>query len=115
MENINLVNGRYEIELPFKKGCPILPDNYGLSAKRLKLLKIRLEKTLELVRLYDDIFEEQLKSGILEKVTKPGDVDNVMYLPHREVIKEGKSSTKLRIVFDASAKMSDQVSLNAML
>ena len=78
-------------------------------------MKARLEKTLELLRSYDNIFEEQLKSGILEKVTKPGDVDNVMYLPHREVIKEGKLSTKLRIVFDASAKMSDQVSLNDVL
>ena len=83
--------------------------------KRLKLLKIRLEKISELLRSYDDIFEEQLKSGILEKVTKPGDADNVMYLPHREVMKEGKSSTKLKIVFDASAKMSDQVSLNYRL
>ena len=115
MENINSVNGRYEIELPFEKGCPILPDNYGLSVNRLKLLKARLEKTPELLRSYDNIFEEQLKSVILEKVTKPGDVDNVMYLPHREVMKEGKLSTKLRIVFDASAKMSDQVSLNDVL
>ena len=54
----------------------------------------RLEKSTEFLGLYDGIFEEQLKSGISEKVTKPGDVDNVMYLPHREVIKEGKSSTK---------------------
>ena len=38
-----------------------------------------------------------------------------MYLPDRGVTREDKSSTKLRIVFDASAKMPDQISLNDVL
>ena len=37
------------------------------------------------------------------------------YLPHREVTHKDKSSTKLRIVYDASAKSKSDVSLNNCL
>ena len=44
-----------------------------------------------------------------------GDTGQVVYLPHKEVVKEGRSTTKLRIVFDASAKYKDTMSLNDVL
>ena len=56
--------------------------------------------------MYDDVIQDQLKDGVIEKVNKeeyspPGQVH---YLPHREVIRYDKDTTKLRVVFDASAK-----------
>ena len=48
--------------------------------------------------------KDQLKNGILEKVEGPGNPRKVMYLPHQAVIRKDHSSTKLRVVFDASAK-----------
>ena len=48
---------------------------------------------------------------ILEEVNEPDEIGNVIYLPHRAVNREEKSSTKIRIVFDASTK----VSLNDVL
>ena len=39
---------------------------------------------------------------------------NVTFLPHK-VIKKQRSTTKIRIVFDASAKKRDAVSLNEIL
>ena len=62
-----------------------------------------------------NVFKEQLENGIIEEVADTGDVANVTYLPHREVIREDKSSTKLRVVFDASAKSNGNVSLNEAL
>ena len=48
--------------------------------------------------------KDQLKNGITEKVEGPGNPGKVMYLPHQAVIRKDHSSTKLRVVFDASAK-----------
>ena len=53
--------------------------------------------------------------GIIEKVEHEGIVSEVVYLPHKEVIKEDRSTTKLRIVFDASAKYNGTSSLNEIL
>ena len=46
--NVTFQNGRYKVELPFKKGHPLLADNFTLSKKRLEKLKERLDKNDEL-------------------------------------------------------------------
>ena len=56
-----------------------------------------------------------MKLGIIEEVQTHGDTDQVLYSPHKEVVKEDRSTTKLRIVFDASAKCKDTISLNDVL
>ena len=42
-------------------------------------------------------------------------VGKINYLPHREVIKEERSTTKIRVVYDGSAKLKNSVSLNNCL
>ena len=115
MESITFDKGRYHVELPFKENHALLSDNYNLSLKRLKKLKSRLSNDVELLKHYDNVFKEQLKLGIIEEVEEPGEVGHVTYLPHREVIREDKTSTKLRVVVDASAKSRENVSLNDVL
>ena len=61
------------------------------------------------------MFDEYLKLGIIEDVQTLGDTGQVVYLPYKEVVKEDRSTTKLRIVFDASAKYKDTISLNDLL
>jgi len=49
---------------------------------------------------------------------EPRDINSnkrVVYLPHHGVSKETSSTTKLRVVFDASTKSSTGISLNDML
>ena len=82
---------------------------------RLKKLKKRLDKTPHLLNEYDKIFDEYLKLGIIEEVQTQRDTGQVVYLPRKEVVKEDRSTTKLRIVFDASAKYKDTMSLNDVL
>ena len=53
-----------------------------------------------------------LKEGILEKVPIDFKTDNVHYLPHRAVVKEDRETTKVRNVFDVSAKYKNELSLN---
>ena len=107
-------NSRYSVSLPFKENRSILPDNYQLNLNRLKKLKERLDKTPHLLNEYDKILDDYLKLGIKEEVQTQGDTGRVIYLPHKEVVKEDRSTTKLRIVFDASAKYKDTMSLNVL-
>lgn len=46
---------------------------------------------------------------------QPSDGHPVFYLPHHAVIREDKQTTKTRVVFDASARDSNGVSLNSCL
>jgi len=81
----------------------------------LNLLK-RLEKDSTLMRDYAKIIEEYLDLGIIEAVPDDSESDNlVRYLPHHPVIKEADSRKKIRIVFDASAKDQNGVSLNDIM
>ena len=65
---------------------------------------------------YDDIIQEQLRKGIIEVV--PADEvppNTIHYLPHHAVVRQNKSTTKVRVVYDASAKSLSSPSLNDCL
>ena len=81
-----------------------LEDNYKLAVQSTKNI---LDKKLEVLEKYHCILREQIKDGIIEVIDESmNDVEigKITYLSHREVIREEKSSTKLRIVFDAITK-----------
>ncbi|XP_035216703.1 uncharacterized protein LOC118190125 [Stegodyphus dumicola] len=112
-----LENGRYEVDMPWKIEHAVLPDNYDLSLKRLESTTKKLEKIGYRER-YHEVFNEWLQEGVIEEVPqKELSLPVVHYLPHRPVIKETSSlsSMKIRPVFDASAKLSNQPSLNDCL
>ena len=105
IEEINFNGKHYEVKLPFQEEHPLLPDNHTGSVKRLSSLISRLKTNPKLLLEYDNIIQEQIKSGVVEPandVLVP--VGNVHYLPHREVVREDKNTTKVRVVYDASAK-----------
>ncbi|XP_030747078.1 uncharacterized protein LOC115875693 [Sitophilus oryzae] len=107
------VNGesRYEVRLSWLEDRPELPNNYNLARKRVDNTVNKLRKD-GLFELYDRIFEEWLAENIIEvPQTNTGEAH---YLPHRPVIKES-STTKIRPVFDASAKEKYKPSLNQCL
>ncbi len=74
----------------------------------------------EVLNEYDQIVREQLKNGIVE-IVPDNEVSNVNddcvhYLPHHAVIRRDRETTKLRIVYDGSAKPPDRdYSLNDCL
>ena len=109
---------RYVTKLPFKPYKGTLPDNYYVSKNRLFSFKNKLEKNPKLRDDYAEVIENYIKEGIVEKVNDvesyntPGDVH---YLPHRAVVKDEKTSTKVRMVCDGSARSRNQASLNDVL
>ena len=60
-----------------------------------------------LLEKYDEIIQEQLAEGIIGKVTdEPKGKE--FYIPHKPVIRESAESTKIRIVFDGSARANER-------
>ena len=103
-ENISFKDGRYEVCLPWKEQHPILTDNYSLSLKRLQSLLCRLHQTPDILQEYDSVIRKQIEQGIVQPVSDLGVVGEVHYLPHHAVVKRTRETTKVRVVYDASAR-----------
>ena len=105
-QTIHFNKGRYEVALPWKDSHPPLPDNFDLSSKRLQGLLRRLRQDPDIMREYDSIIKSQQQQGIVEEVDQAssGVSGRVHYLPHHAVVRKDKETTKVRIVYDASAK-----------
>ncbi|XP_055950866.1 uncharacterized protein LOC129984948 [Argiope bruennichi] len=112
LNTVHLVDDRFEVDLPWLEDHPPLPDYFDLAKGRLNKTVKRL-KTESNYEAYENVFREWLEEGVIEEVAK-NDQASVHYLPHRAVIKEN-STTKIRPVFDASAKAKGFPSLNDCL
>ena len=100
-------NGQcYKVPLPWHANHPAISSDYELCVNRLQSLQRKLLKEPELIHEYNKIIEEQLSKGIMERVAaeKDSEEEEVHYLPHHAVIRRDCKTTKLRIVYDGSAK-----------
>ena len=96
-------DGRYETYLPWKANHPDLPTNFAVAKARFNSLTRKLENQPEMYKAYDDVIRKQIQEGIVEIAPeKPENKEH--YIPHKPVVKETAETTKLRIVYDASAK-----------
>ncbi|KAK7590682.1 hypothetical protein V9T40_002295 [Parthenolecanium corni] len=108
---------RYEVAWPWAEYPPPLSEHFGLALGRLRSLYRKLRKMRELLRQYHEIIRQQEADGIVEKVygQRVPDGRVVHYIPHHPVIMPDKT-TKVRIVFDGSAKGSaHERSLNELI
>ena len=116
-QTISFREGRYQVELPWKPHHRPLPTNLELCRKRLTNLLKKLKSTPEILHEYNRVIQEQLQKGIVEEVPdgSRGDDSKVHYLPHHAVVRKDKATTKVRVVYDASAKSMDNPCLNDCL
>ena len=62
------------------------------------------------------VIKEQLEKGIIEKVDGTMSDGRIYYIPHHAVLTPQKTTTKMRVVYDASAKPKEHYkSLNECL
>ncbi|XP_067653340.1 uncharacterized protein [Haliotis asinina] len=85
-----------------------------MALNRLKNVEKKLLKNDALGKGYDEVIQQYLKKGYISKVTDDETIAGTWYLPHFPVVKLDRQTTKIRIVFDASAK-SCGVSLNDLV
>ena len=57
-----------------------------------------------LIQKYDEIIEDQLNKGVIEQVGYDSNDSIKHYIPHHAVINLSKATTKVRSVYDTSAK-----------
>ena len=112
-------DGRYRVSLPWKRDYSSeLKNNKAQALNRLRKQYGRMANQPELLQSYHKVFEEWEEYGFIEEVQEnelePTD-GTVFYLPHRPVVREDHTSTKVRPVFDGSAKDENGLSLNDCL
>ncbi|XP_049886781.1 uncharacterized protein LOC126381326 [Pectinophora gossypiella] len=108
-------SGRYIVHLPLKQTIEetinICGETKQQAVTRFKHLEKKFEKSDKLKTEYKKVIEEYKEMGHLRKSDTQHD-SNAIYLPHHAVIREDKDTTKVRVVYDASAKGSNGHSLN---
>lgn len=107
-------DGMYECGWPYRVSQVRLPSNYSKCIFRLKSTLKRLEEDPKLFQQYEAIFKEQLEKSIIEEAPEKPD-GPIHYFAHFPVITPQKTTTKVRIVLDASMKTSSGQSLNDIL
>ena len=95
--------GWYETTMPWKANHSPLPSNKEGSLTRLKNLTTKLQCE-DLTVKYDGIIQEQLTEGVIKKATPVSKLEKEFYIPHKCVIRKSAETTKMRIVYDASAR-----------
>lgn len=107
--------GRYIVKLPMKGSVEEIGNTREIALKRFQLLERRLEKRPTFKEEYKRVLEEYMQLNHMERVPEEDKKKKAIYLPHHAVIKEESTTSKVRIVFDASCKGSKGKSLNDIL
>lgn len=100
------VDGQHQVSLPLKRRQNP-NDSYAMVLKRLVLTEKRLLKEQKVAEEYTSsrVFQPHLDCGYVSKVWLLEQPERTgWYLPHFAVTRPDASTTKVCIVFDASAK-----------
>jgi len=111
-----LESGKFSVALPFKQPRPILGESKVTALKRLHYLEHRLSLDKGLSQQYTDFMRDYLTSEHMEVVsTNQRMTPYCFYIPHHCILRPESHTTKLRVVFDASATTTTGQSLNGNL
>ena len=110
-------DGRFVIPLPRKPHVKPLGESRSQAVRRFLSLERSLCSSGQF-EVFREVIEEYFQMGHAESVPTAElekSQEAVFYLPMHAVRKESSTTTKIRAVFDASAKSSSGVSLNDLL
>uniref|UniRef100_A0A1B0D852 DUF5641 domain-containing protein n=1 Tax=Phlebotomus papatasi TaxID=29031 RepID=A0A1B0D852_PHLPP len=112
-------SGRYQVRMPFKIAHGELGNSKSAALFRLHSMERKFEKHPDFHEKYVEFMREYLRMGHMERV--PAREVSVSpsesyYIPHMAVLRPSSTTTKLRVVFDASARTRPhKISLNDIL
>lgn len=110
------ISGRFVVSYPFASEPPSFIDSRSIAVHRPRALERRFKSDRELRLGYNNFMQDYIDSSHMELVREPFPSDgHIYYLPHHGVYKLDSTTTKLRVVFNASSKCPNGLSLNSML
>ncbi|XP_052567192.1 uncharacterized protein LOC128093655 [Culex pipiens pallens] len=107
-------SGRYIVRLPLTRDPLVtLGASRTIAERRFLSLEKRLERDPTTREAYCKFMDEYERLNHMHKVDDPVD-DSIphCYLPHHPVFKASSTTTKVRVVFDASCKTASGFSVN---
>ncbi|UYV73009.1 hypothetical protein LAZ67_10001506 [Cordylochernes scorpioides] len=115
-------NGRYVVSLPFKLNYNKIHYQLGDSKSQALRRFLSLERRFHQNPVYSqhvrEFMQEYLNLGhmeVINEIEPEQPSHQVYYMPYHAVLRDQSTTTKLRVVFDASAKTSTGLSLNDLL
>lgn len=109
--------GRFIVKLPLKENYTDLGESYSIAKNCLMSLERRLERNPDLKLKYTEFLNEYESLGHMSRIDPHSTNSDgpIVYLSHHSVLRESSTTTKLRVVFNASLKTSTGLSLNDVL
>lgn len=106
-------NGRFVVPLPFLNNhqSETFPGSRQVALRRFQNLERKLLSDEMLYQAYKAFMLEYESLGHMSVAPSPG----IYFIPHHPVFKGAITSSKIRVVFDASAVASSKLSLNQCL
>lgn len=106
-------SGRYIVPLPFAPDYPKLGESRTMAERRLFSTERKISRNPVLCNAYNNFMKEYEQLDHMELYR--GSESSKYLIPHHSILRPESSSTPLRVVFDASAKTSTNISLNDIL
>ncbi|XP_064488356.1 uncharacterized protein LOC135400454 [Ornithodoros turicata] len=111
-QTVSKSDERYEVALPWRDHVN-LNNNNEVAKRLLQQLTRKLQKAPVLLEAYDVAIRQYYRDDMAELVGEDAQTEHfTYYMPHQAVVREASSTTKLRVVFDASSHAPRSLSLN---
>ncbi|XP_033212356.1 uncharacterized protein LOC117169955 [Belonocnema kinseyi] len=110
-------DGKFIVRLPLRDQIESLGDSFHMAQNRLESVERRVRREARLNELYSAFMKEYKELGHMTAVNGESLQGHEIkyYLPHNAILKPVSRITKLRIVFDGSAKSTSGKSLNDII
>ncbi len=118
-KSIELKDGQYYINWPWRNLTEKIPRHYELALSRFDHFNnYHPRRQPALLEKYNQVILEQIQLGIIEEAPQKelqSPLYPCSYIPHQAVFRYASTTTKLRVVYDASAKGMSDMSVNQYL
>ncbi|KAL4141999.1 hypothetical protein QTP88_004531 [Uroleucon formosanum] len=110
---VRLPSGRFSVPLPFRSqvSSETFVGSREVAARRFEMLERKLSSNPKLKSLYDKFMSDYISLGHMSLAQSPGHY----FIPHHAIFRPEIDDSKIRVVFDASARGFRGPSLNQCL